>query len=1093
MLTTRNAATLLREASTPDGQRQLAQALGFSAGPVRLPLRTRRLLGIDRDIISARIASTDGPVRLLIAELAPDATERRSRIRRMATALTRHAPHHRWCLLLHEPSANRLLLATTVATDRALRLAVLQVDQTRIVDSDVETVRQLAALDRTEPLLWHARIGDVLTRDALSRRFYRALDEAVMRLADGLHRTPAVRGDRPRSAGAPSPAVRRELALVGMSRTLFLAFLERKGWLDGRQDFLQQEVTRAIREGRSLHAGLLRPLFFGALNTPWKHRAPEARAFGSLPFLNGGLFSPTPLERRWQSWVFSDDAITHLIGEVIDRYRFTPHEDSAQWSEAAVDPEMLGRAFEGLMAPADRKRTGAFFTPPSLVDAIVSDALAALGLPATPDAVRAQDDGDTDGYALLRERIGAVRALDPACGSGACLVHLLERLDQLLAAAGDERPAHERRRSLLATTLFGVDREPLAVWLCELRLWLAVVVSHPDGPDAQIPPLPNLDHQIRTGDALLGGTFAFAPHSARGLTRLRQRYAKAAGVRKQQLAETLDREERRRSQEECTRRREAVRTERQQLARTLRARDLFGVRSRPSAAVRRRLRELRTSQRAVQAELERLRHGGALPFRFGAVFADVAADGGFSLILGNPPWVRPHALAPALRIRLRDEFTTLRSPSWRTGAQRSGAGAGFAAQPDLAAAFIERSLDLLAPDGALALLVPAKLWRTLSGGGTRRLLTQQAMLHRLRDWSDAPPQFDAATYPSLLVATRRTRPAVDALALGDLQPDGRSEREAPVRITVVREQAREWQVTTDRLALAAEPDAPWILLPPDARHAFDTLRHAGPPLADSPLGRPRLGVKCGCNAAFLVHAVEHDDASATVSTVTGRDVRQGAIERHLLRPVLRGEEIGAPGPAEPFRLIWTHDARGEPLSVLPPDARRWLAHWRPALERRCDSRSVRQWWTLFRTEAARHDRPRVVWADIGRRLRATVLEAGDPTVPLNSCYVLPVRTSDEAWALHAILTSTLAAAWLDPLAEPARGRFRRYLGWTVGLLPIPHDWPAAVQRLAPLARAAGHQPPASRPVETATREAAVLASYGLTPSSLTPLLTWYAQ
>jgi hypothetical protein len=455
--------------------------------------------------------------------------------------------------------------------------------------------------------------------------------------------------------------------------------------------------------------------------------------------------------------------------------------------------------------------------------------------------------------------------------------------------------------------------------------------------------------------------------------------------------------------------------------------------------------------------------------------------------------VRPHALAPALRLRLRDEFSTLRSPSWRAGAVRSGAGAGFAAQPDLAAAFIERSLDLLAPQGALALLVPAKLWRTLSGGGVRALLTQQAVVHRLRDWSDAPPQFDAATYPSLLVATRRTRPEGDAMGPGDPRPLGVPRVEAPVRITVVREQAREWQTATADLPLASDPGAPWILLPPDVRRAFDALRHAGPALAESPLGRPRLGVKCGCNAAFLVHATEHDDATASVSTVAARDVRRGVIERHLLRPALRGEAIEAAEPPEPVSLIWTHDLRGEPLAVLPPDARRWLAHWRPDLERRRDARTSPRWWTLFRTEAARADRPRVVWADIGRRLRATVLEAGDPTVPLNSCYVLPMRTSDEAWTLHALLTSSLAAAWLDPLAEPARGRFRRFLGWTVGLLPIPHDWAAAVQRLAPLARAAGQQSPTARSVHAMARDAAVLASYGLPASSLTPLLTWYAQ
>ena len=64
---------------------------------------------------------------------------------------------------------------------------------------------------------------------------------------------------------------------------------------------------------------------------------------------------------------------------------------------------------------------------------------------------------------------------------------------------------------------------------------------------------------------------------------------------------------------------------------------------------------------------------------------------------------------------------------------------------------------------------------------------------------------------------------------------------------------------------------------------------------------------------------------------------------------------------------------------------------------------------------------RVVWADFGRRPSALVLPAGDPTVPLNSCYALPCRDPRDALAVAALLNSPLAAAWLNALAEPARG------------------------------------------------------------------------
>jgi hypothetical protein len=145
------------------------------------------------------------------------------------------------------------------------------------------------------------------------------------------------------------------------------------------------------------------------------------------------------------------------------------------------------------------------------------------------------------------------------------------------------------------------------------------------------------------------------------------------------------------------------------------------------------------------------------------------------------------------------------------------------------------------------------------------------------------------------------------------------------------------------------------------------------------------------------------------------------------------------------------------------------------------------WWTLFRTEAARADTPRVVWADIGKRLRTRVLDAGDPTVPLNSCYVVRTTGIDDAHALDALLNSTIAAAWLDVLAEPARGGFRRFLGWTVATLPVPHDWLRARSLLAPIGqRLARHE---SVPIHE--HDQAVADAYDVPLRLLTPLLEWY--
>ena len=185
-------------------------------------------------------------------------------------------------------------------------------------------------------------------------------------------------------------------------------------------------------------------------------------------------------------------------------------------------------------------------------------------------------------------------------------------------------------------------------------------------------------------------------------------------------------------------------------------------------------------------------------------------------------------------------------------------------------------------------------------------------------------------------------------------------------------------------------------------------------------------------------------------------------------------------------IVWTHDSSDEPVVRLPTHTAAWLTPYRAQLEARSDAGGRGRWWRLFRTEAARHDMPRVVWSDIGRVPRALVLEAGDPTVPLNSCYVARAPSLADARTLAALLNSPVAAAWLGVIAEPARGGYHRYLGWTMARLPLPRDWARAVALLAPLARAAevGAVPSAAALTD------AVVRAYRVRPADIAALLTW---
>jgi hypothetical protein len=1065
--TLRAAAELLANARGIDSLAPIAVAVGCAAEPVSLDAATRDHLGIDHTVLDVRIAAGGGALRALLVEVNAT-TVVRDAVPRIATRLASRAPHVLWLLVATSTERHDVAIAAWTGDRARPRVAALIADRRRLVDSDAETMRALIAAAGGQDVLTHARWVEILGRDSLTRRFYHALERAVTGMA--------------RSAATGRADDRAEIALLFVSRLLFLAFLEAKGWLDGDHAFLTRRFDDCMAASGGFHQRVALPLFFGTLNTPLRHRAAAARRFGRIPFLNGGLFARTPVERRARGLAFSDEAYGVLLRDLFAQYRFTAREESATWSEAAVDPEMLGKAFESLMVWRERRTSGAFFTPHRLVDRVAGAGLEralarALGDSAAEQVLRGEPI-DRDAMDRTRIWLGGLTILDPACGSGAFLVHALEQVAGLLGQLGDARPLDARRRAVLARSIFGVDINPTAVWLCELRLWLSVVIET-DQPDVRrVEPLPNLDHNIRVGDALAGRGFAdvaFLSRERDAMRTLRQRYANASGARKESLARRLDALERQRALDAVDSELASIASRRRELILLRRGHDLFGDRHVTTRDERAHAHDLRHRAAVLRASRRAMAGGGALPFAFTAHFADVGSRGGFDLIVGNPPWVRLHRVPAAARARFRRDYAVARWAAWEPGAGSAGAGRGFGAQVDVAALFVERAIRLLAPGGALALLIPAKLWRSLAGGGMRRLVTRETELRVLDDYSEAPATFDAAVYPSLLVAERR------ASGTGD----------PPIAATVHRAHLSvRWCMKPDRLPFDETPGSPWIVLPPDARRAFDRVRAAGVPLAESALGRPYLGVKCGCNDAFVVHRSSNASDGEDVVAIVDRHGRAGLVERELLRPLVRGEQLGAwRSPSGEELIIWTHDARDQPLHQLPPQAARWFAPWRRQLAARTDARHAARWWSLFRTESARSDRARVAWADIGRVPRATVLVAGDDTVPLNSCYVTRCRTERDAFAFAALLNSPLAAAWLAALSEPARGGYHRYLGWTMALLPIPTDWARACDVLAPVAeraRRAGNAPGRSTLLEAA------LAAYGLDARTVAPLIAWLA-
>ncbi len=787
-------------------------------------------------------------------------------------------------------------------------------------------------------------------------------------------------------------ADRHALALLQLTRVLFLYFIQSKGWLDGRPDFLASTVDRCLVRRRRIQRDLLRPLFFGTLNRPEGERSAASAHLGRIPFLNGGLFEPHALERRWPADV-PNNVWRDAFDMLFERYHFTAREAGGG---EAVAPDMLGRVFEGVMDPADRSETGTFYTPSALVTRMVDAGLAALvasRLRCSDGEAAAQIAG---GRPEARRILRGAAILDPAVGSGAFLLGALERLSSWVSPGARRAAA---RRTILARNLFGVDRNPMAVRLTELRLWLAVVADEPDGADPALAPLPNLDCLVRQGDSLLQpfAVPAGQPPGAADVGRLRARAVTAYGDEKRASIRALRRAEATAATDLLgTAARRAEAAVREMLA-GARAPTLFGDPPRLDAAGRRRLLAGRAELRAIRAAARRLARDGELPwFQYESQFADVFARGGFDLVIGNPPWVRAEALPVRVREHLAERYLW-----WRgTG------GHGFGHRPDLSVAFLERAHGLTAPGGAIAMLVPAKLATAGYAARARAALASQTSLHAVADLGgDADASFDATAYPLALIATRRSPPARH-------------------QVRLVLDPAAALLVPQQTLS-----GAPWVLRSGGAAAVARRLAAAFPPLGER--FRCRLGVKTGANAIFLDPSDE--------------------IEPELLRPVVRGRDLRR-FTAEPrHRLLWTHDAHGRPRERLPPHAAAYLARHDSALRARADFRGGVP-WQLFRTRGALTPH-RVVWGDLSRRLAAVALTgtaldgtaldgtALEAIVALNTCYVTDAATEAEAHALTGWLNTTWVAALAALVASSAAGGFRRHDAATIAGLPLP---PAAI-------------------------------------------------
>jgi adenine-specific DNA-methyltransferase len=363
---------------------------------------------------------------------------------------------------------------------------------------------------------------------------------------------------------------KKEFAIRLIGRILFIKFLNKKS-------LVPDDIFSTCQE---YYHEKLEPLFFEQLNTPISERKNEFKN-DSIPFLNGGLFESLHLDYYEWSGISSkyinmlkiDDNFFTELYEHLNQYNFTIDENSIEDSELSIDPEMLGRIFENLLAEINpetsqnaRKSTGSYYTPREIVEYMVSSSLLEYlktKIDINEEILKTiifqnqEPQADYDKAKIL-SAIFELKILDPACGSGAFPMGLLQKIVKVLNLIDEDasiwfglqnkefKDAHKsrnknyiRKLSIIKNTIFGIDIQPIAIEISKLRFFLSLIVDEDGEPE----PLPNLEFKFVCANSLLPLSKTTVLHSddyskyERKLKELKNHYFEAFSKEKKGIKE----------------------------------------------------------------------------------------------------------------------------------------------------------------------------------------------------------------------------------------------------------------------------------------------------------------------------------------------------------------------------------------------------------------------------------------------------------------------------------------------------------------------------------------------------------------------------
>ena len=692
-----------------------------------------------------------------------------------------------------------------------------------------------------------------------------------------------------------------------LGRITFLHFLQRKGWLCGDLNYMQNMFENSPYKNDYLDS-VLEPLFFGILNTKPADREDLFADYDwdkslltewkDIPYLNGGLFERD--EEDEPESRFPADYFKRLF-QFFSEYNFTIDENDPNDAEVGVDPEMLGKIFENLLE--DNKDKGAFYTPKEIVRYMCQESLIAYletNTSIAKDKIRRFVLSPEEGVKDIPENkkpklltaLEEVKICDPAIGSGAFPMGLLnELLHCREVLSGDHYDRAEIKKSIIQNNIYGVDIEKGAVDIARLRFWLSIVV------DEETPsPLPNLDYKIMQGNSLI--------ESFMGVDLSKLTYKKE--YKKDKVEFSLFDDEKNRLQKtvshllssyySCSDHNKKVKLQ-QEISDTIN-KQLEAQAYNPAI-----LGKLKTINLAENNKF----------FLWHTWFSDVFNrdyKDGFDIVIGNPPYIQLQNNGGELA-KLYDDcgFQT------------------FAKTGDIYCLFYEKGWQLLCQQGHLCFITSNKWMRAGYGEKTRGFFAKHTNPIYLIDFAGVKIFDNATVDTNILIFGKGQNEYQTRCAVTDkLNKDSLKNLSG-----FVQQQSVECRF---------EFSNSWVILSPIEQSIKQKIESVGTPLKDWDI-QINYGIKTGFNDAFIISTEKRNEI---LDNCSSEEERTKTAE--LIRPILRGRDIKRYGYEwVDLWLINTHNGiKGRIPRIEISDY--------PAVKAHLD-----QYWSKISTRADRGDTP----------------------------------------------------------------------------------------------------------------------------------------